>query len=100
MKRRLTSFLLLGVLAISLLTAGCKSHRPEPTQPDGAITLNEAPAVVRDGFRTKFPEAAIQTIDRTTTKDGNVRYNFTFTEREGNKRQAKFDASGRLLDAK
>ena len=100
MKRRLTFLTLAGVLAITLLSAGCHSPRPEHAQPDGAITLNEAPAVVRDGFRTTFPVAAIQTIDRTTTKDGNVRYTFTFTEREGTKRQAKFDARGDLLDTK
>jgi hypothetical protein len=97
MAPRLAIALLLGTLAL-----GCQSSSShDASAPSSAqITMNEVPAVVRDGFRTQFPQAAVQTIDRTTSKDGNVRYTFTFTGREGNKREAKFDAKGHLLDAK
>jgi hypothetical protein len=94
--------LVVACLVACLFAVGCQHTSPDgtPLPPSGQITMNEVPAVVRDGFRTQFPQAAIQTIDRATSTNGNVRYTFTFTGREGNKRQAKFDAKGHLLDTK
>jgi uncharacterized membrane protein YkoI len=95
--KALTTAALIGVIALGSVTVGCQKEKRNREQLQGAITMNEVPQKVRDAFRTKYPNASVQEIEREVYKDGNVHYEFVFVGQDGKKKEVEFDTLGNEL---
>ena len=89
--KSLATFTLAGVLAAA--TVACQKH----THDEAYITMNEVPQKVRDAFRTAYPNATVNEIEREVHGDGSTHYEFKFAGADGKTKEVEFDKDGREL---
>ena len=87
---------LLLCVALSLGLIGCKSTPPPPQSPAGERKLAEAkvPLKVHDAFNKDHPKVNITWINTKIKDNGDVHYEFKYTDADGRKGEAEYDSEG------
>jgi uncharacterized membrane protein YkoI len=90
--RRALSLLTIVVL---LIPVGCKSDKPtmdEATKQK--VTLALVPPKTAEAFAKDHPDVRLDWVQKLIKNNGDVHYEFKFTDKEGRKGEAEYDSVG------
>jgi hypothetical protein len=77
-----------------LAVVGCKNMGHESGEKEMAISQSQVPAAAMQAFNRDHPNANIMKVKQETTKSGMMHYEFKYTDSNGKKDEAEYDASG------
>jgi ABC-type phosphate transport system substrate-binding protein len=98
------------VLCAVFAATGCQHHHkhhhdqttaqesPEPGTTEVTMAFSDLPQPVRDAFSREYPGAKITKVDKETYKDGRVRYEFEFVNKEGKTKDAEYTPQGERVE--
>jgi hypothetical protein len=57
----------------------------------------EPPTAVSDAFKRDHPGAAVSNVEKENQQSGGVHYEYKYTDANGNKKTAEYDAQGNAV---
>jgi uncharacterized membrane protein YkoI len=88
------ALMLLTVLML-LMPVGCKSDKPgmnEATKQK--VTIAAVPPKTAQAFAKDHPDVRLDWVQKLIKNNGDVHYEFKFTEKDGRKGEAEYDSVG------
>src|SRR5437016_2000163 len=98
MRNRIMSVGASAVLALAVGGCSCfQKHHEEGKTSEMVVPADSVPQPARDAFAREFPGATIKKVEKETYKNGDVHYEFNYSDKAGKSGEVEYDAGGKRM---